>query len=383
MWERIRVIAMKEVNQVLRYPRMRTALIVPPMLQLIVFGYAVNLDPDHIRMAWMDMDRTPASRELLDDFRSSGRFVVAAIAQNEADIQNLLDRGEVQAAVRILPGFHRDILLGHTTSTQILIDGTNSNSASLISSYAEQIVASYSTRVAQAQQPDRVMAHSTAGQLNMHVPRLNVRPRVWFNADLVSRNYFVPGVACNIIMVVTVMMTAMAIVREKEIGTMEQLMVTPMRPIELMIGKVLPFAFVGLLDMAIMTTGALLIFDVPFRGKFLLLFASVLVFLLTSLGTGLFISTISNTQQQAIMSAFLFATPTFMLGGFAFPIRNMPMPVQYITYLNPMRYFLEIVRGIFLKGAGVSILWPQLLSLAIYGMAILGLSAFKFRKKLD
>jgi len=175
----------------------------------------------------------------------------------------------------------------------------------------------------------------------------------------------------------------MAVVREKEIGTMEQLMVTPIRPIELMIGKMLPFAFVGLMDMAIVTAGALLIFHVPFRGSFLLLIASVLLFLLTSLGAGLFISTISQTQQQAIMSAFLFATPTFMLSGFAFPIRNMPVLIQYVTYLNPLRYFLEIVRGIFLKGVGVSVLWPQLTVLAAYGTVIMGLSALMFRKKLD
>jgi ABC-2 type transport system permease protein len=173
------------------------------------------------------------------------------------------------------------------------------------------------------------------------------------------------------------------VVREKEIGTMEQLMVTPIRPIELMIGKMLPFAVVGLIDMGIVTAGALLIFHVPFRGSFELLIASSVLFLLTSLGVGLFISTISQTQQQAIMSAFLFATPTFMLSGFAFPIRNMPVFIQYITYLDPLRYFLEIVRGIFLKGAGLSTLWPQLSVLAFYGTAIMLLSALSFRKKLD
>jgi ABC-2 type transport system permease protein len=227
------------------------------------------------------------------------------------------------------------------------------------------------------------MAQAESGTLNLRTTQLDARPRVWFNANLISRNYFVPGVVANIIMIVTVMMTAMAVVREKEIGTMEQLMVTPIRPIELMIGKMLPFAFVGLMDMAIVTAGALLIFHVPFRGSFLLLIASVLLFLLTSLGAGLFISTISQTQQQAIMSAFLFATPTFMLSGFAFPIRNMPVLIQYVTYLNPLRYFLEIVRGIFLKGVGVSVLWPQLTVLAAYGTVIMGLSALMFRKKLD
>jgi ABC-2 type transport system permease protein len=383
MWERILVIVGKEVSQVLRNPRLRTLLFVPPLIQLIIFGYAVNLDADHIGMAWMDQDRTPASRELLAGFQGSGRFVLTALPRNESEVESLLDRGEVQVVIRVLPGFARDVLRGRDTAAQILIDGTNSNSASLISSYASQIVAHYAASVAAAQQRPRVMAHAQSGALNLRTAALTAQARVWFNADMVSRNYFVPGVVANIIMIVTVMLTAMAIVREKEIGTMEQLMVTPIRPIELMVGKMLPFAVVGLMDMGIVTAGALLIFHVPFRGSFWLLIASVFLFLLTSLGVGLFISTISNTQQQAIMSAFLFATPTFMLSGFAFPIRNMPVFIQYITYLDPLRYFLEIVRGIFLKGAGVATLWSQLTILAFYGVAIMGVSALSFRKKLD
>jgi ABC-2 type transport system permease protein len=334
-------------------------------------------------MAWMDQDRTPDSRQLLADFQGSQRFIVTALPTHEAEVQDLLDRGRVQMVLRVLPGFGRDVRRGRDTSVQILIDGTNSNSASLISSYATSIVAHYAAKVAPGQQAPRIMAHATSGQLNLKAPALASQTRVWFNADMVSRNYFVPGVVANIIMIVTVMLTAMAVVREKEIGTMEQLMVTPIRPIELMIGKMLPFAVVGLLDMGIVTAGALLIFHVPFRGSFELLIASSVLFLLTSLGVGLFISTISQTQQQAIMSAFLFATPTFMLSGFAFPIRNMPVVIQYLTYLDPLRYFLEIVRGIFLKGSGLSTLWPQLSILAFYGTAIMLLSALSFRKKLD
>jgi ABC-2 type transport system permease protein len=383
MWERILVMVRKEVNQVLRNPRLRTMLFVPPLIQLIIFGYAVNLDADNITMAWMDQDRTPASRELLAGFQGSQRFVLKALPRNEAEVESLLDRGEVQVVIRVLPGFARDVLRGRDTAAQILIDGTNSNSASLISSYASQIVGHYAASVAAAQQRPRVIAHAQSGTLNLRAAALTAQPRVWFNADMVSRNYFVPGVVANIIMIVTVMLTAMAVVREKEIGTMEQLMVTPIRPIELMIGKMLPFAFVGLMDMGIVTAGALLIFHVPFRGSFWLLMASALLFLLTSLGVGLFISTISNTQQQAIMSAFLFATPTFMLSGFAFPIRNMPVFIQYITYFDPLRYFLEIVRGIFLKGSGIATLWSQLSILAFYGVAIMGVSALSFRKKLD
>ena len=209
------------------------------------------------------------------------------------------------------------------------------------------------------------------------------RSRVWFNPDLRSRNYFVPGVAANILMMITLMLTGQAIIREKEIGTMEQLMVTPMRPIELMLGKTLPFALVGIVDMLIITTVALLMFHVPFRGNFFLLLFCAVLFLMTSLGAGLFLSTISQTQQQANMMSFFFNTPAFMLSGFTFPIRNMPVAVQYLTYLNPLRYFMEIVRGVFLKGVGIDILWPKMLALAVYGVLILGLSAMRFRKTLD
>ena len=199
-----------------------------------------------------------------------------------------------------------------------------------------------------------------------------------------SRNYFVPGVIVNIIMMVTLMLTALAIVREKEIGTMEQLMVTPIRPIELMLGKTLPFALVGLFDMVLVTAVALLVFHIPLRGSLLLLLLRLRVlFLMTTLGAGLFISTISHTQQQAMMATFFFFMPAFMLSGFTFPIRNMPVAVQWLTYLNPLRYFMEIVRGIFLKGSGVDVLWPQMVALAVFGVTILMLSARRFHKRLD
>jgi ABC-2 type transport system permease protein len=229
----------------------------------------------------------------------------------------------------------------------------------------------------------QMMARAGMGTMSMHVGRITDSARVWFNPDLRSRNYFVPGVICNLIMVVTVMLTALAVVREKEIGTMEQLMVTPIRPMELMIGKMIPAAMVGMMDLVLVTTVALVVFGIPFRGNPLLLLLSAALFLLTSLGMGLFISTIANTQQQAIMSSSLIAIPTFMLSGFAYPIRNMPIAVQYFTYLNPLRYLIEIGRGIFLKGTGFSVLWPQMLTLLVYGTVVMGLSALSFRKKLD
>ncbi len=370
MWERIGVILRKEFIQVLREPRMRVLLFFPLIVQTIIFGFAVNLDVDHARIAWMDLDRTPASRDLRQRFEGSRRFDVVALPRTEEEVQQALDRGDVQAAVRVLPRFESDLKRGIPTEVQVLVDGTNSNTASLVSSYAAGVIAGFSADVLAARQ-------------NGPGPRVTPRSRVWFNPDLYSRNYFVPGVIANIIMMVTLMLTALAIVREKEIGTMEQLMVTPVRSLDLMLGKTLPFAVIGLVDVAIVSTLALLVFRIPFHGSVALLFLCALLFLMTSLGAGLFLSTISHTQQQALMASFFFALPAFMLSGFAFPIRNMPLAVQYLSYLDPLRYFIEIVRGLFLKGVGVSVLWPQMACLAVYGVTVLGLSALRFHKKLD
>jgi ABC-2 type transport system permease protein len=383
MWERILVVIRKEFIQMLRDPRMRTLLFVPPILQTLIFGFAVNLDVDHVRIAWSDLDATPQSRDLRARFVSCGRFDIVATPGGGDETARLLDGGAVQAVVSILPNFARDLARGRTAEVQILIDGTNSNTASLVASYAGQIVATFSSDHLADMQRVRILSRGADAPPNLSLPQVTPRSRVWFNPELKSRNYFVPGVVANIIMLVTLMLTALAIVREKEIGTMEQLMVTPIRPLELMLGKTLPFAVIGLLDVTVITTLALVVFHVPLRGSVLLLFCCSALFLLTTLGAGLFLSTISHTQQQAMMSSFFFSTPAFMLSGFAFPIRNMPVAVQWITYLNPLRYFMEIVRGIFLKGVGVEVLWPQMLALAVYGVTVLGLSAARFHKTLD
>ena len=381
MWRRTAAIIKKEFLQTLREPRMRVVLLLPPIIQLIVFGYAVNLDVENSPIAWMDQDRTPESRELLAEFEGSPQFRVTHIPAGEEEIQELLDRSAVQAVVRVLPGFGRDIRRGQRTQVQILVDGTNSNSATIISNSASQVVARYAGRI-QGEQRTRQRTVSGPGPVRQG-PLLSAESRVWFNVDLKSQNYFVPGVVVNIIALVTLMLTAMAIVREKESGTMEQLMVTPIRPIELMLGKTLPFAAVGLLEVLMVTGAALLIFGIPFRGSMLLLLGCAAAFLLTTLGFGLLISTVSSTQQQAMMASFFFFMPAFMLSGFAFPIRNMPQAIQVLTYLNPVRYFMEIVRGIFLKGIGLDVLWPQVLALLLIGTALVGSSVLRFHKRLD
>jgi ABC-2 type transport system permease protein len=387
MWERILTILRKEIIQMLREPRMRGLLFLPPLIQLVVFGYAVTLDVDHARIAWMDMSNTPESRALRARFEGSGRFDVVAQPSSEDDVQRLLDRSDVHAVVAVLPGFARDLARGRTAQVQVLLDGTNSNTASLVSAYAAGVISEYSADVFPNPSKSEKMVQvkvRRSGASGAYAPgQVTPDARVWFNPDLRSRNYFVPGVAANILLMVTLMLTAQAIIREKELGTMEQLMVTPMRPIELMIGKTLPFAMVGMMNMLMITGAALVLFHIPFRGNFILLMFCALLFLMPSLGAGLFLSTISSTQQQANLGSFFITTPAFMLSGFTFPIHNMPPAVQFLTYLNPLRYFMEIVRGVFLKGAGISVLWPQMLYLSIYGVIILGLSSIRFRKKLD
>jgi ABC-2 type transport system permease protein len=360
MWDRIRTVIRKELIQVLREPRLRLMIVVPPVVQLLVFGFAVNLDVENARIGWTDGDGTPQSRALRAAFVSSGYFRINETLFSEDDVRRYLDTGRGIAVVRILPGFGRDLLRHEPAVSQILVDGSNSNNANIVSGYANRILADFA---------------APGGQL--------AEPRVWFNPELRSRYYFVPGVVMNIITLITLMLTAMAIVREKEIGTMEQLMVTPIRPIELILGKTLPFVAIGLFDLFLVTAAARLVFGVPFRGSVLLLIGASLLFLMTTLGMGLFISTVSRTQQQALMSSFFFFMPSFMLSGFAFPVRNMPDLAQWISLLNPQRYFIEVLRGVFIKGSDAGVLWPQLTALAVLGGLILFGSTLRFRKTLD
>jgi ABC-2 type transport system permease protein len=279
-----------------------------------------------------------------------------------------VDKGKAFMAIEIKNGFSRDVNKGVPAEVQVIVDGSDSNTALIALAYLNSTVLKYSRDVLA---PVTVVAGGA-----------DFRTRVWYNPDLRSRNYFLPGVIALIIMLTCLMLTSMAVVQEREIGTMEQLMVTPIKPIELMLGKTIPPAIVGYVDMLIVTVGAVLWFDVPIKGGFLFLTLCTGVYLLSVLGIGLYISTISKTQQQAMMATFFFFQPAILLSGFATPIENMPVAFQYVTYLSPLRYFLVIVRGVFLKGVGIDILWPQVLALFGLGMAILGLSAVRFKKRL-
>lgn len=383
MWERVMEIVRKEFRQTLREPRMRGVLIGPPLIQMIIFGFAVNLDVEHVKLGWMDLDRSTESQEIRQRFVSNRTFVITAEAGSEREAQDLLDRGTVQGVVRIAPGFGADTRGNRQAEIQVLLDGANSNTAAIVANYASAVIATRNKELLMAQQTRKLVGRTQNGPILLRLPGVQPVRRVWFNPDLKSRNYFVPGIIVNIITLVTLMLTALSIVREKEIGTMEQIMVTPIRPIELMLGKTIPFAIFGFVQMNLVTLIAMTIFHVPLRGSYLLLAGASCLFLLSTLGAGLFMSTISDTQQQAMMATFFFFQPAFMLSGFAFPLRNMPEIVQWVTYLNPLRYFMEIVRGVFLKGSGLDVLWSQMLMLGLFGVTILFLSAQRFHKRLD
>ncbi|MBI4909820.1 MAG: ABC transporter permease [Acidobacteria bacterium] len=381
-FERIREIIVKELRQSFREPRTRALMFIPPIIQFLVFGFVVNLDVERSKLAWYDQDNSPASRELRASFESSEYFIVTNTPSNPAELQDLMDRESVHSGVVVPPGFAEDLARGRSTRIQMLVEGTNSNTASILVNYASDIVRTYSSGRMVDLITQKRMARG--GQIaKMQAPGIDLQQRVWFNPELKSRNYFIPGVAVNIITIVTLMLTAMAIVREKEIGTMEQLMVTPIKPIELMLGKTLPFAVVGLFDLTLIVILGILVFRIPFAGNAFLLLGASILFLFTTLGVGILISTVSNTQQQANLSTFFFFQPAFMLSGFAFPIRSMPEPVQWLTMVNPLRYFVEICRGVFLKGSGFDVLWPQFAALAVFGFCIITFSALRFHKRLD
>ena len=375
MLGRIRQMLIKEFIQVLRDPRMRMVIFVIPCVQVLVIGYAVTTDVKHVRTVVCDLDNSVLSRELVDRFVASGYFDVVEHTDSDRRVRTMIDRGQASVALRINHGFSEDVRAGRTARLQVIVDGTDSNTASVVMGYVGRIAREASQKLlllritrllGSARQPGRV----------------ELRSRAWFNDNLESRNYFVPGVMAVVVTLVTLLLTSMAVVREKEIGTMEQIMVTPITPWEFILGKTVPFALIGFADVLIVTAVGVFWFEVPIRGSLLLLLAASGVYLVSTLSIGLLISTVSQTQQQAMMSTFFFFFPAMMLSGFVFPIANMPPVVQWITLLDPLRYFLVIIRGIFLKGVGLSVLWPQLAALAIMGAVLLWLVSTRFHKTL-
>jgi len=375
MFERVKHMLIKEFIQVFRDPRMRIVIFLIPCFQVLVIGYAVSTDVQHVRTAVYDLDNSQASRDVAARFVRSGYFDVVTRIGDDATAQRLLDRNDVSVVLRFNHGFAEELRAGRTAPLQILIDGTDSNTASIVLSYATKIAAAYSEQVL-AQRIEQTMG--PAGR----VGQVDLRTRAWFNENLESRNFYVPGVLVVVVTLATLLLTSMAVVREKEIGTMEQIMVTPITPAEFILGKTVPFAFIGFADVILVVLIGVFWFEVPIRGSLALLLLATALYLMTTLGVGLLISTISQTQQQAMITTFFFFFPVMLLSGFAFPIANMPGVVQWMTLVNPMRYFLVIVRGIFLKGVGFEVLWHQMLPLLGMGIATLWLAVRRFHKTL-
>jgi ABC-2 type transport system permease protein len=363
-WLRLRELVRKEVRQMFRDPRMARLIFIAPVLQLVVFGYAVTTDVRHTPLRVVDLDRTSESRALVDAFTASGYFRLESYAARPADLRRTLDRGDAIIALEIPKDFARDLHSGRGR-VQVLVDGTSTNTASLAQGYAARIVAAYGARYG-----------PTGGG------GVDLRTQIWYNPNLESRVYNVPATAGVIIMLMCLMLTSLAIVRERELGTLEQLMVSPLRPAELILGKTLPVVLVALVDLLLVSLVATLWFDIPIRGSLTLLLGSSVCYVLAGLGLGLLVSTISSTQQEAFMTMYLVFLPAMLLSGFMFPVSSMPGGFQAVTLINPIRFFLEVVRGIFLKGAGLASLWPQLITLFIMGIVALGFATKRFRKRI-
>ena len=374
-WRRILHLVRKELLQLRRDPQMLRIVFISPIFQLFIFGYAVTTDVKHVATALLDQDRSVQSRDLAERFVRSGYFDIERQPAGPDDVDRLLDDGQVQVALVIPHGFAADLAANRTARVQLLVDGSDSMTAAMVAGYAGGVAGEYSAQVA-TDRLERLRAQVR------RVPAIEERTRVWYNPELKSVRYMVPGVLSMILFLITMLLTSMAIVKEREIGTLEQLVVTPITPGELIVGKTLAYIGIGFVSMLLVLALSTFWFRVPIAGSVALLFALALVFIFTSLGLGLFISTISHTQQQAMMSTFFFMLPSILLSGFMFPIANMPRVIQYVTLLIPLRYFLVIVRGIFLKGNGFAVLWPQVAVLLVFGVVILGLAALRFRKRL-
>ncbi len=370
MFRRLRFIVKKEMTQTFRDRATFRVMVLTPVIQLLVYGYVVTTDIRLIPTVLCDRDRSQASRQLVKRFTTSGYFEVIAGVDSERQISYFLDHGLATMAILIPPRYSEHLNTGRTARVQLLFDGSNSNRATLAQSYASSIVAEAGFEV----------VFDRFRRLGVRVERalLETEPRIWYNPELKSLNYMVPGVICVLLLQMLVPLTSLGIVREKERGTIEQLRVTPIRPVELILGKTLPGVIIGYFNVFVILLVGRFWFGVPLKGSLLTLLGTSGLFIISALALGIFISTITETQQQAMFTGQFMLVPNILLSGFMFPISSMPQPMQYVTYLIPLRYFLEIVRGIFLKGVGLEVLWPQALALLAFGSAMLTLSVLRF-----
>jgi len=368
MAQRIFALILKEFLALLRDPKSRFVIIIPPVVQLLIFGYAASFDLNHIPYAVYNEDRGGIAREVLAEFTGTPHFEQVLSLQRDAEIGPAIDDKQVLMVLHLGPRFSETMLRGDPAPLQVIVDGRNSNTALLALNYVREIVKDFNQHWLERQ-----------GQV---APPVHLVSRGWFNPNLLSRWFIVPGIVALLTLVVTLLVTALSVAREREQGTFDQLLVTPLRPVEILIGKAVPGFIIGLLEASLIIVLAVAWFDVPLRGQLLPLYTGLALYLLSAIGVGLMISSLSVTQQQGMLGAFLFLVPAVILSGFATPIANMPEAVQYLTLLDPMRYFLIVVRSVFLEGASLEILMPQYWPMAIIAVVTLSLAGWLFRHRM-
>lgn len=367
----------KELIQFRRDPKMFAVVLVLPVLQLILLGYAANFDLNTVHTAVLDRDRTESSRDFIQLFEKSGYFNVDYNVSSYEELTDLLDKGKVLTAIVIPTEYEKKINSNQTASVQLIFDGSDGNKAAIAAGYSAGIVSGYAQNLL-LERAERT------GRKTTIIGTINPEVRIWYNPNLTTRNYMLPGIVGLIILIVTTSLTSLAIVKEREVGTLEQLIVTPVKPYQMILGKFIPFIIIGFVSCTIVLTVMRFWFGIEVKGSIAFLFLCTFVYMLSTLGLGLFVSTISKTQQQAMMtSSFGVLLPMLFFSGFIFPIENMPKIVQYITYAIPLKYYITMIRGIVLKGNGIADLWQDLLILFGIGVLILGLSSLRFNKKLE
>ncbi len=377
MWPRVRSLVIKEFRQLRRDKRSLRLFMIAPIMQLFLFGYAVSTDLRNVKLAVVERDPSPAARSLVTAIVETGAFTVTRMTGDDSRVRRWLDDGTAQIVLDIPPSFDRALARGETPLVQVLVDGSDSNTATLAAQYLQGAALSWASR----EQATTARRHPERMLRFQRVPRIDLEPRVWYNPDLKSTNYQIPGVLALIVLVICTAQTALAIVREREIGTLEQLSVTPLRSIELLIGKTVPFAILGLGFTVAIIVVARFWFHVPLRGSMPFLMAAALIYLLNTLGLGLLISVVSSTQLQAQLTTSFLMTPMILLSGFLFPLSAMPAWARALTWLLPTRFYMEVVRGVFLKGQGLPQLWPQALGLLVLGTTFYCAGILLFRKR--
>lgn len=373
----------KEFIQIIRNRQNFMMLLIAPFLQLMIFGSASRLDVNNVSTVVVDLDQSQLSRDIIEGFSKSGYFTIVAYENQYGDVDRYLERNKASMAILIPPDFERRVQGRRRAEVGILVDGVDTVTAGTVSGYAQSILLRFSNDIlaSRINSMQGLMYDSTTPRLV--IPEFAEASRAWFNPNLNSKDFFVPGVVVLLLLALAIILTSSVIVREREIGTIEQLMVAPISRLELILGKTIPCFLIEIVTLLTITPMALLIYDVPLRGSLWFFFASFMLFLITASGIGMTISAFCSTQQQAVLTSFMFLQPSILLSGYAFPIENMPLVIQYVTYLNPVRYFITIVRGVFLKGTGWEVLWPQLVPIFVMAVVYIACASALFKRRID